>query len=301
MKFISAIILTVTLWGGFNDIATINSLKKQAKEAYNKGDYEAALSQYKLLTDSLGISDESLKLNLANTYYKLNDTTKAVNAYSNLLASNDRSVKSVAHQQLGIIKNRAKQFEEALSHFKESLKADPTNNDSRYNYELLKKVLEEQKQNQQQNKDQNQDQKNKDQQQKDKQDQQNKDQQKQDQENKDQKNQDQKDQQDKNKQDQENKEGEQEKDKDKQGQEEDKKEGEEKKDEQKPEPKEGEQNDDKQQSDKMPSLSDKLKEMKISEEKAKMILEAMKNNEIQYIQQNKRKATKKKDPDKPDW
>lgn len=126
-----------------------------------------------------------------------------------------------------------------------------------------------------------------------------KDQQKQDQENKDQQNQDQKDQQDKNKQDQENKEGEQEKDK--QGEEEDKKEGEEKKDEQKPEPKEGEQNDDQEQSDKMPSLSDKLKEMKISEEKAKMILEAMKNNEIQYIQQNKRKATKKKDPDKPDW
>jgi Ca-activated chloride channel homolog len=41
--------------------------------------------------------------------------------------------------------------------------------------------------------------------------------------------------------------------------------------------------------------------MKISEEKAKMILEAMKNNEIQYIQQNKRKATQKKDSSKPDW
>lgn len=146
MKFISAIILTVTLWGGFNDIATINKLKKQAKEAYNKGDYEAALSQYQLLSDSLGVNDESLQLNLANTYYKLNDTTKAVTAYSNLLASNDKSVKSVAHQQLGIIKNRAKQFEEALNHFKESLKADPTNNDSRYNYELMKKVLANQKQ-----------------------------------------------------------------------------------------------------------------------------------------------------------
>ena len=295
MKSIYGIILIVSLWGGFNDIATINSLKKQAKEAYNKGDYQAALSQYQLLSDSLGVNDESLKLNLANTYYKLNDTTKAVNAYSNLLASNDRSVKSVAHQQLGIIKNRAKQFEEALNHFKESLKADPTNNDSRYNYELLKKVLEEQKQDQQQNKDQNKDQQNKDQQEKDKKDQQNQDQQKQDQENKDQ------DQQDQDKQNQEKKEGEEEKDKDKQGEEQDKKEGEEKKEDQKPEPKEGEQNEDQEKSDKMPSISDKLKEMNISEEKAKMILEAMKNNEIQYIQQNKRKATKKKDPDKPDW
>ena len=41
--------------------------------------------------------------------------------------------------------------------------------------------------------------------------------------------------------------------------------------------------------------------MKISEEKAKMVLEAMKNQEIQYLQQNKRKATKPKDKGKPDW
>ena len=50
-----------------------------------------------------------------------------------------------------------------------------------------------------------------------------------------------------------------------------------------------------------PQLSEKLQQMKISEEKAKMILEAMKNQEIQYLQQNKRKATKPKDKTKPDW
>ena len=33
--------------------------------------------------------------------------------------------------------------------------------------------------------------------------------------------------------------------------------------------------------------------MKISPEKAKMILEAMKNQEVQYIQQNKKKARKR--------
>jgi Ca-activated chloride channel homolog len=41
--------------------------------------------------------------------------------------------------------------------------------------------------------------------------------------------------------------------------------------------------------------------MEMSEEKAQMILEAMKNQEIQYLQQNKRKATKPKDKGKPDW
>ncbi len=49
------------------------------------------------------------------------------------------------------------------------------------------------------------------------------------------------------------------------------------------------------------SRSEKLENLNLTEEKARMILEAMKNNEIQYIQQNQRKATKKPDSDKPDW
>ena len=39
----------------------------------------------------------------------------------------------------------------------------------------------------------------------------------------------------------------------------------------------------------------------MDEQKARMILEAMKNQEIQYLQQNRRKATKPKDKNKPDW
>lgn len=49
------------------------------------------------------------------------------------------------------------------------------------------------------------------------------------------------------------------------------------------------------------SRNEKLEELNLTEEKARMILEAMKNNEIQYIQQNRRKATKKPDSNKPDW
>ncbi|HTJ51461.1 MAG TPA: hypothetical protein VL443_18505, partial [Cyclobacteriaceae bacterium] len=55
--------------------------------------------------------------------------------------------------------------------------------------------------------------------------------------------------------------------------------------------------DDKKQSE----VASKLQEMKISPDKAKMILEAMKNQEVQYLQQNKRKASKPKDRGKPDW
>ncbi len=45
-----------------------------------------------------------------------------------------------------------------------------------------------------------------------------------------------------------------------------------------------------------------LEKIKISPQKAKMILEAMKNQEMQYLQQaKKRPKNKNKDNSKPDW
>jgi hypothetical protein len=87
----------------------------------------------------------------------------------------------------------------------------------------------------------------------------------------------------------------------------DQKSDEEKKDQEAKDKKEGEEDqrenkdNENEKTDNSPQLSKKLQQMKMSEEKAKMILEAMKNQEIQYLQQNKRKATKPRDTGKPDW
>lgn len=45
----------------------------------------------------------------------------------------------------------------------------------------------------------------------------------------------------------------------------------------------------------------RLQEMNISPEKAKMMLEAMKSNEIQYLQQKQRQPARRQKSDKPDW
>jgi outer membrane biosynthesis protein TonB len=116
-----------------------------------------------------------------------------------------------------------------------------------------------------------------------------------------QKEQEQKDQQ---KKDQEKKENEKKEGQDKEkksdqekSEEEQKKEDQQKKEEQQKDPEK--KNEEKKETP--PSVSEKLQQMKISEEKAKMLLEAMKNQEVQYLQQNKRKATKPKEKGKPDW
>jgi len=278
-------------------ISKVNKLKSEAKKAYLAGDMKTAIEKYKFLVDSLKVDEEEVAMNLANAYFNVNDTSSALNRYQPLSVSGDSKIKSWANQQMGVVANRQGKFEEALNYFKQAMKADPNNEQARYNYEMVKKKLEEKKKQEQQNKDKN-NQDKKDDQKKDQKDQKDQDKKDQNKENKDQKDQkDKKDQQNKDKQDQQKKDQ-----KDKQDQkdkEQKEKEQKEKEQQQREQEKKDQQNKDKNKLD--PQLSEKLKEMKISEEKAKMILEAMKNQEVQYLQQNKRKATKPKDKGKPDW
>lgn len=260
MKIILIIFLFINPVDDLNRIAEINSLKKEAKEAYTSGDYEQAVLTYEKLVNEYGLGDENILLNLANSYYKKENHEKALELYASLYESSNTSISSSAFNQAGLIAHQQKKKEEAINYFKEALKANPSNEAARFNYIKLKKEIEEEQK---------------------KKDQENK-------QNKDEKNKDKKEQE---KKEQDNKES---------G---DKKEGEEGEEEKKEKPKnEGEKKEEgEEQEPPQPSTADKLEEMNMSEEKAQMILEAMKNNEIQYIQQNQKKPQSKADDGKPDW
>jgi hypothetical protein len=285
MKFVWLILLIVIS----NDplkVSKINSAKAEAKKAFQSGDYKGAITKYKYLIDSLGVNEDEVMLNLAHAYYLQKDTANAITKYQSLTQSQKPSLASKANLQLGLMANQQGKAEQALSDFKRALKEDPTNEDARYNYEMLKKKLEEKKKQDQQKKDQQ----NKDQQKQDQQQQNKDEQQKKDQENKEKQEQQKKDQEQKDKEQQQ---------KDQQQKEQEEKEQQEK--EQQEQQKKDQENKDKKDQDKKNMNFDKEKMPQMSEEKANMILEAMKNQEKQYLQQNKRKATKSKDRGKPDW
>ncbi len=295
MKTIFLFLAASLLFTDLDKIGKINSAKAQAKKAFLEGKFKIAIEKYKYLIDSLGVNEEEVKANLASAYFQANDTANAVNAYQQLAQSSNKKINSVANQQLGVMANNTEKLEEALQHFKQALKAAPENEDARYNYEVVKKKLEERKKQQQENKDKKDQDKKDDQkkdqnkdQKKDKKDQKDKDKKEQEKKEQEKKEQEKKDQKDKNK-DQKDQKSEEQKEKEKKEKEQQEKEQQQK----------DEKNKDKK--DLPPSVKDKLKEMQMSEEKAKMILEAMKNQEVQYLQQNKRKATKPRDKGKPDW
>jgi hypothetical protein len=301
MKLLTIVFTLLLLFTDFDKIGKINSLKSEAKKAYASGDFKTAIQKYRYLVDSLSVKEEEVLLNLANAYFHERDTANVQNTYLPLTESKNTKLNSIANQQLGVVANRQGKLEEALNYFKQALKVAPDNEDARFNYEMVKKKIADKKKEDQKNKDnkdnkddkkdqnrdqkdkQNKDQKDKDKKEQEKKDQENKD--KKDQENKDKKEQEKKDKEQKDKKDQ----GKEDKDKEKKDKEQKEKDAEQKKEDK-----------DKKENAK-PSPQEKLKDMQISEQKAKMILEAMKNQEVQYLQQNKRKATKPKEKGKPDW
>jgi Ca-activated chloride channel family protein len=163
-----------------------------------------------------------------------------------------------------------KQYDQALATVKEGLRIKPNSE----KLEALRKLLEQEKKNQQQ--------------------QQNQEQQKQDKDKQDQK-QDQKDQQQKDQQDNSD---EKKQDGNNKNDEENQKKSDQEQKENEPSKPEDEKE---QKNDEKPAPSQRLEDLKMSEEKARMILEAMKNQELQYLQQKKRKATQPRDRTKPDW
>lgn len=154
MKALLAVLLINSLFAmDLNKIAEVNKLKSVAENAYVSGDYQKAIASFRMLTDSLGVNEDPIFLNLANAYFLQKDTTNATQFYSKVLGSQDNVLRSQAYQQLGVINKQKNKLKEAMTDFKASLKSNPLNEDARYNYELLKKILNEQEQ--QQNKDDN--------------------------------------------------------------------------------------------------------------------------------------------------
>ena len=278
MKLLFFLVLTLLAWVDPATVKRMNAAKSAAEDAFKSGDYSTAIRHYEYLVDSLGVTEDEVLINLANAYYLSKDTASAFSTYQMVTESPKAEIKSKANQQLGIMANKQGRAEEALSFFKQAIKAEPTNDDARYNYEMLKKKLEDQKKQEQEKQQQQKDQEQKDQQ--------NKDQEKKDQEQKDKQEQESKDDQNKDQKEQEQKEKEQKEQEEKEQQE---------KEQQEQQQKESQEKE-------MPNLDrEKLEQMKISEEKARMILEAMKNQEKQYLQQQKRKPTQSRDRNKPDW
>ncbi|MFH4965993.1 tetratricopeptide repeat protein [Gaetbulibacter sp. M235] len=272
MKNIIIVILTLNIAFSFSqekekqDLAALkkaNDYVYEGNQLSDKDDFVAAEMEYRKAI-SKDASNTVGAYNLANSYYKKGSFDEALYRQQEVVkTSTSKAEKHKAFHNIGNILMKNKKCKEAVEAYKNALRNDPTDEETRYNLGLAKECAEQQKDQQDQNKD-------------------NKD-------NKD--NQDKKDE-NKDKQDQKDKEGDNKDDQKDKG-DQDKKEGDDKKDED-GKPKDEKQDQDKGKQDDQNKDQQKPQPQpgKLSDQQIKSLLEAM-NNQEQKVQE-KMNAEKQK-------
>ncbi len=131
----------------------------KGKKAYEEGHYDEARVYYEHVLKNRK-KDDRAKFGLGVTAYQQKDMETAARALNNAMNSDDKSLASKAMYNLGNMFRDQQKMEESLALYRKAIELDPTDEDAKVNYELLKQVLQQQEQQQQdkQNQEQNQEQ-----------------------------------------------------------------------------------------------------------------------------------------------
>ena len=166
LSILIASLFCLPLWGQ----KQVRDLTRSGNKLYRSKEYSKAEIDYRKALE-VDKSDRTTIFNLANVLYRTDRGEEAGKLYQSLtphlslLSSTEAA--DLTHNA-GNTAFRAKQLEQAIEYYKESLRRRPSDEDTRYNLALAQKLLEEQKKNggggQDQKQDQDKDQK-KDQQQ----------------------------------------------------------------------------------------------------------------------------------------
>lgn len=123
------------------NVSQRNALKIEAGTAFYKKNYTLAAQKYEELANVSYNLEPEARLNLAHSYFKINDTLRALIEYKKLVRLNDEIISTNAMIQVGVIETMKGDSTGALELFKIALQNDNENKVARYNYELLRKKL----------------------------------------------------------------------------------------------------------------------------------------------------------------
>ena len=161
-----ATLFCLPLWGQ----KQVRDLTRSGNKLYRSKEYSKAEIDYRKALE-VNKSDRTTIFNLANVLYRTDRGEEAGKLYQSLtphLSLLTPTEAAYLTHNAGNTAFRAKQLEQAIEYYKESLRRRPSDEDTRYNLALAQKLLEDQKKNggggQDQKQDQDKDQK-KDQQQ----------------------------------------------------------------------------------------------------------------------------------------
>ena len=151
-RFIFFILLNVSL--GYSFGQDWKSKLNQARSFYQKGDFVQSLKAYEeakiLAPESIDFSSE-----IGQAAYKANDFTKAKSYYESAVSKTDKkNIGSNEYHNLGNSQMKMKDYASAISSYREALKKNPNDLETRYNLsEAIRKNKRENKESKNENSD----------------------------------------------------------------------------------------------------------------------------------------------------
>jgi len=123
---------------------------RKANEAYNRGDYREAVELYRQAIEQ-DPENARLHFNLGKSLYELGQIEEAMEAYNRYKNIAETSAdQSLADYNQGRMLADQEMYDEALNYFREALINNPEDEDARFNYELARRMIQQQEQQDQQ-------------------------------------------------------------------------------------------------------------------------------------------------------
>lgn len=145
LSILIASLFCLPLWGQ----KQVRDLTRSGNKLYRSKEYSKAEIDYRKALE-VNKSDRTTIFNLANVLYRTDRGEEAGKLYQSLTPHlsllSPTEAADLTHNA-GNTAFRAKQLEQAIEYYKESLRRRPSDEDTRYNLALAQKLLEEQKKN----------------------------------------------------------------------------------------------------------------------------------------------------------
>lgn len=138
----SLIAVFLLIPASWTQVSRQNEAIEKAEISYAEARYEESITDHMVLMNEFAITSPCLDFNLGLSHHHANQPDEAASFYDKTTVSTDKKLSSFAFNQGGILMGNKKEYQAALSKFQSALIKDPTNEEARYNYELLARWLQ---------------------------------------------------------------------------------------------------------------------------------------------------------------
>jgi len=131
------------LWGLEGYAQEKDDALPKANEEYAESKFVDAEANYRISSAKFN-NKAAANYNLGNSIYKQNQATEAKFAFATAIEkAKTRSQKHKAFHNLGNVFMKEKEYTQAVEAYKNALRNNPSDDETRYNYALAKKLLKE--------------------------------------------------------------------------------------------------------------------------------------------------------------